>query len=84
MRFTELIVIYCDNKFVILITQNLTMHGRIKHIDTMFHLIRDLVYNGEIFVVYCSTHDQVEDIFTKALPSYKFEQFREALRMTSL
>lgn len=84
MKFTEPTVIQCDNKSAISITRNPTMHGRTKHIDTRFHFIRDLVCNGEISVVYCSTNEQVADIFTKALPSCKFEYFREALGVTSL
>lgn len=84
VKFDTPTVIQCDNKSAISSTKNPTMHGITKHIDTRFNFIRDLVNKGEISVIYCSTHDQVADIFTKAFLSCKLEHFREALGVTSL
>lgn len=66
-------IIYCDNKSSLSITQNPTMHGRTKNIDTHYHFIRDLVGNDTIDVVHYNTNEQVPDVFTKALSSHKHE-----------
>lgn len=45
------------NKSTISITQNPTMHGRTKHIDTHFHFIHNLVGDGIIDIWYCRTNE---------------------------
>jgi hypothetical protein len=42
-------------------------HEKRKHIDTRFHFIRELVNNGDIFLKFCCSKDQLADIFTKPL-----------------
>ena len=38
----------------------------------------------EIQIKFCTTNEQLADIFTKALPKGKFEYFRDMLGITSL
>lgn len=71
----------CDNKSAILIARNPILHGRTKHIDTRYHFIRDLIKDGTINIIHCSTLDQVADVFTKGLPNCKFEVLRNMLGM---
>lgn len=71
--------ILCDNSSAIAITKNPTMHGRTKHIDIRFHFIRDLVADGLITLKFCSTHEQMADIFTKSLTYDKHVKFRAQL-----
>ena len=40
--------IFCDNNSAIALSKNHVFHKRTKHIDTMFHFIRELVNNKEI------------------------------------
>ncbi|KAK4411197.1 Pyruvate decarboxylase 2 [Sesamum angolense] len=68
--------IYCDNKSAITITKNPVQHSRTKHIDIKYHSLREATIRGEIELKYCSTEEQLADIFTKA----NQEQFEE-LRM---
>ncbi|PKA48313.1 Retrovirus-related Pol polyprotein from transposon TNT 1-94 [Apostasia shenzhenica] len=71
--------IFCDNMGAILMAKNPCQHGRAKHIDIKYHFIREMVSKGAIEMKSCSTHDQVADILTKALPSQKFINFRKCL-----
>ncbi|KAK4386673.1 Retrovirus-related Pol polyprotein from transposon RE1 [Sesamum angolense] len=68
--------IYCDNKSTIAITKNPVQHSRTKHIDIKYHSLREATTKGEIELKYCSTEEQLADIFTKALPRNKFEELR--------
>ncbi|KAL0308842.1 UNVERIFIED_CONTAM: Retrovirus-related Pol polyprotein from transposon TNT 1-94 [Sesamum radiatum] len=68
--------IYCDNKSAIAIKKNPVQHSRTKHIDIKYHSLREATTRGEIELKYCSTEEQLADIFTKALPRNKFEELR--------
>ncbi|KAK4382827.1 Retrovirus-related Pol polyprotein from transposon TNT 1-94 [Sesamum angolense] len=67
--------IYCDNKSAIAITKNLVQHNRTKHINIKYHSLREAT-TREIELKYCSTEEQLANIFTKALPRNKFEGLR--------
>ncbi|KAL0319934.1 UNVERIFIED_CONTAM: Retrovirus-related Pol polyprotein from transposon TNT 1-94 [Sesamum radiatum] len=68
--------IYCDKKSAIAITKNPVQHNRTKHIDIKYHALREATTRGEIELKYCSTEEQLADMFTKALPRDKFEELR--------
>ncbi|KAL0286691.1 UNVERIFIED_CONTAM: Retrovirus-related Pol polyprotein from transposon TNT 1-94 [Sesamum angustifolium] len=68
--------IYCDNKSAIAITKNSVQHSRTKHIDIKYHS-GEATTRGEIELKYCSTEEQLADIFTKELPRNKFEEQHE-------
>nr|KYP44120.1 Copia protein [Cajanus cajan] len=59
--------------------KNPVQHQRTKHIAIKYHFIREVETTKQIQLEYCSTEDQVADIFTKALPRTKFEQLRTML-----
>eukprot|EP00253_Pinus_taeda_P006843 PITA_06843 len=48
-------VIFCDNSLAIALSKNSVFHKRMKHIDTKFHYIRELVNYGEIVLKHCRT-----------------------------
>eukprot|EP00253_Pinus_taeda_P021833 PITA_21833 len=75
-------VIFCDNSSAIALSKNFVFHKRMKHIDTKFHYIRELVNNGEIVLEHCRTHEQVADILTKPLGQKSFEFLMKCLGMT--
>ncbi|KAH7438864.1 hypothetical protein KP509_04G034100 [Ceratopteris richardii] len=62
---------------------NLVFHARTKHIEVHYHYVRERFSIGEISLAYVATQDNIEDLFTKALPREKFEAFREALGLLS-
>jgi hypothetical protein len=69
------IVIYCDNIGSILLAKNLVYHVRTKHIEVHYHFIREKVLAKEIDFIRVNTEDQVTNIFTKALSTYKLKKF---------
>ncbi|GKV05592.1 hypothetical protein SLEP1_g17587 [Rubroshorea leprosula] len=70
---SESCIFCCDNQSAIAIAQNPVHHGRTKHIIVKFHVLHLFVKNKEIELTYCSTDDQIADMFTMALPRAKFE-----------
>uniref|UniRef100_A0A2N9J9G3 Uncharacterized protein n=1 Tax=Fagus sylvatica TaxID=28930 RepID=A0A2N9J9G3_FAGSY len=62
-------LIWCDNTSALALASNPVFHGRTKHIEVDYHFVRERVVRGDLSLQFISTHDQLADIFTKALPS---------------
>lgn len=71
--------IYCDSKSAIAIAKNPVHFSRTKHIAIKYHFLREVEANGDIELKYCSTEEQLADIFTKAIPRGEFQLFRSML-----
>lgn len=67
--------LFCDNLGAISLTETTKAHGLSKHLQIRFHYIRDRVEADEIHVKAISTHDNIADIFTKALPKATHRKF---------
>ena len=65
-------VINCDNQSAIAIANNPVQHCKMKHIDIMYHGVREHVQDGQIVFNYCPTDTMIADIFTKALNPQSF------------
>jgi len=72
----HLTTLWCDNQSAIQLFKDLVQHQRSKHIELHMHFIRKLIHDHVLEVQYCSTDDQVADIFTKALTEAKFTKLR--------
>ncbi|XP_019091415.1 PREDICTED: uncharacterized protein LOC109128812 [Camelina sativa] len=70
---------FCDNSSAIKLSKNPVLHGRSKHIHVRFHYLRELVNDGVIQLDYCSTHDQISDIMTKAVKLEAFEKLKNRM-----
>ena len=68
--------LWCDNQSAIQLCKDPVQHQRSKHIELHMHFIRKLILDHVLEVQYCSTDDQVADIFTKALTEAKFTKLR--------
>eukprot|EP00253_Pinus_taeda_P027865 PITA_27865 len=72
----HLTTLWCDNQSAIQLCKDPVQHQRRKHIELHMHFIRKLIHDHVLEVQYCSTDDQVADIFTKALTEAKFTKLR--------
>lgn len=72
-------VIMCDNSSTIQLSKHPMFHGKSKHIEVRFHYLRDLVSGGMVRLSYCSTENQIADIFTKPLKLAQFEKLHGML-----
>eukprot|EP00253_Pinus_taeda_P028056 PITA_28056 len=68
--------LWCDNQSAIQLCKDPVQHQHSKHIELQMHFIRKLIHDHVLEVQYCSTNDQVADIFTKALSKAKFTKLR--------
>jgi hypothetical protein len=73
--------IYMNNSSVIALAKNLVFHDRSKHIDTIFHYLRECSGNKKVEVKYVKTQDQVTYIFTKPLKYDVFANMRDVLKV---
>ena len=48
-----------------------------------FHVIRQFQQEGELEMKYCSSKEQLADLFTKSLAKEKFEELRKMVGMRS-
>ena len=71
----------CDNESAIKISLNLVQHFKTKHIEILYHFIRDHTRRGEIELKYVNTNDNVADIFTKPLDEARFRELRHELNI---
>ena len=67
------ITLYCDNSGVVAQSKEPRNHGKGKHVERNYHLIRDIVQRGDVTMTKITTADNLVDPFTKALPQKAFE-----------
>lgn len=62
----------CDNQSSLSLSKKPIFRDRTKHIELDVHFIREQVVAEVIKIVYVPTHEQIVDIFTKALSYPQF------------
>ena len=67
------IVLYCDNSGVVANSKEPMSHKRGKHIERKYHLIREIMHQGDVPVMKIASQDNLADPFTKTLPAKSFE-----------
>ncbi|KAG7534176.1 Integrase catalytic core [Arabidopsis thaliana x Arabidopsis arenosa] len=75
-------VIYCDNVGATYLCANPVFHSRMKHLALDYHFVRDNVQAGALRVAHVSTHDQLADALTKALPRPRFTDLFNKIGVT--
>ena len=71
--------IYEDNMPVLHICKNQVTSQRTKHFALALHYVRECIERGVIRVEYISTHRQLADALTKALPKPQLLKLRQML-----
>jgi len=66
--------ILCDNNAAINLSEDPSLHQQVKHIDIKFHFLCKHIHSGDLKLSYVNTHDNIANIFTKALDTTKFEK----------
>ena len=78
-RDLEQVVLNVDSKSESFLCEDPVWHDRSKHIDTMYHYIKDCVEEAKMKVNYVCTDDQMADILTKALDREKLLDMRRRI-----
>lgn len=76
MNETTEIISFMDNQSAIRLIRNPEYHKRSKHIEIRYHFIREKYEEGIFALKYISTDIMVADIFTKSLPTQRFNIHR--------
>ena len=75
----ETISVFSDNTSVINLSKNLVQHSKSKHIEILYHFIRDLVEEKIKSLEFIHMNNQKVDIFTKPLDGPQFESLRKTI-----
>ena len=66
-------LLWCDNVSALAIASNPVFHACTKHIEVDYHFVHEKVLRKDLMVKFISSNDQLADIFTKGLPSSRFQ-----------
>ena len=75
---SEIISVAVDNNGAIDSAHNSATNQRNKHIDLLYHFVRDAVQSERIKLKYCSSEDMLADSLTKPLPPVQLERLRDS------
>jgi len=75
--------LWCDNLGATYLSANPVFHARTKHVEVDFHFVREKVARGQLAVQFISTDDQIADVFTKPLPTPRFQFLRDKLQVAT-
>ena len=78
---TSATILHEDNQSCIKFVYGTKYSPSTKHIGVRYYFIRDSIKNNDIQVKYLPTDQMTADIFTKALPTVKFEKHRDDMGM---
>jgi hypothetical protein len=57
------------------------LHGRTEYIGVHYHFLRGLMQSQVINLVYCPSHENVADLFTKPLPRQTIDYLLDRLNV---
>lgn len=65
-------LIFCNNNATINLSEDLTLHSCVKHVDIKYYFLKERVQSCDLCIWYISTKNNVANIFTKALAALLF------------
>jgi len=78
------IMLYCDNKAVISITNNLVQHNRTKHIEIDRPFIKEKLTIRQLCIPFVQSKNQLMNVFTKALTKTTFHEIIAKIGMEDI
>ena len=66
--------LYCDNKSVVLYSNNNRSSIKSNHIDIKFLVVKERVQSGQISIEHLGTNSMIADPLTKGLPAKVFHE----------
>jgi len=63
--------LFNDSQSVICLAKNLIFNSRCKHIELKYHFIRNLIYDGDLFMLKIPSVKNATDMLTKTIPTNK-------------
>jgi len=73
------LVMKVDNTAAIAIAEGVAVSMKVKHLDIIYHFLRDHVAKNTVTLEHCGTNDMVADVLTKPLDISKLLKFRKVL-----
>jgi hypothetical protein len=80
----QAVEIFEDNQACIKLAKNPQQHSRTKHIQVRYFFIRQHLDDGTMNLSYCSTKDQLADVFTKILAGHVARSLLDRLGLLKL
>ena len=74
--------VYNDNTASLSLSKNPINHDRAKHIDIIYHHLRDELTSGRLDLQYIPSADNVADALTKLLPQASHDRLTAKLGLT--
>jgi hypothetical protein len=75
--------IYCDNRAALQYSKSSRFHNRAKHIDLKYAFIREHLRLDHVKLIWCSTEDQLADLFTKPITGARFNKLVDRIMSPS-
>ena len=77
-------IILTDSELALKLANNPEFHKRSKHIDIIYHFIREAIADKKAQLGYINTKKQLADGFTKGLDNTKHKTFIESLNLKNI
>ena len=76
--------LFCDNKSVMLYSNNNRSSTKSKYIDIKFLVVKERVQSGQLYIEYIGTDSMITDLLTKGLPLKTFHEHIAHMGVVSL
>lgn len=77
-------ILESENQGAIHLTSKSIFHGQTKHVESQYHLIREIVKQGSLRLKHCPTHDMIANLMTKPLGKAQFQRLCLKLGMSKV
>jgi hypothetical protein len=68
------VLMFEDNTSTIAATKNPVAHSKLKHLDTIYHQVRDFIDLGQVKISHIDTNNQLADLLTKLHSSQRHHE----------